>query len=75
MTAVFDPAIQKDDVAPMPALAIYAGTATLPNIQETKKVLPQFEASKIDGTGHFVMMEKPDEFNEKLVSFLKKISF
>jgi pimeloyl-ACP methyl ester carboxylesterase len=27
---------------------------------------------QIAGTGHFLMMEKPNEFNDVLVAFLKK---
>jgi pimeloyl-ACP methyl ester carboxylesterase len=75
MAAVFDPAIRKADVTPTPALAIYAGTAMLPNIEETRKVLPKFEATKIADTGHFLMMERPDEFNKQLTVFLAKITF
>src|SRR5207244_3427589 len=75
MAAMFDPSIRKEDVTAVPALAIYAGTATLPKIEETKKVLPKFEAIQIAGTGHFVMMEKPDEFNKQLKAFLNKIKF
>ena len=75
MGAVLDPAIRTDDVTPMPALAIYAGTAQVPNAEETKKVLPKYEAMQIAGTGHFVMMEKPDEFNRVLTAFLEKIKY
>ena len=59
----------------MPALTIYAGTAQLPNVQDMRKSLPNFEATQIAGTGHFVMMEKPDEFNRVLTTFLDKIKF
>jgi sigma-B regulation protein RsbQ len=75
MAAMFDPAIRKDDVASMPALAIYAGTARPPNVEEVKKSLPKYEATQIAGTGHFVMMEKPAEFNRLLIDFLDKIRF
>ena len=30
---------------------------------KTKEVFPNYEATQIAGTGHFVMMEKPEEFN------------
>lgn len=75
MAAMFDPAIRKDDVAPMPALAIYAGTSRPPNVDEVRKVLPKFEETQVAGTGHFVMMEKPEEFNRLLSAFLQKIMF
>lgn len=78
LAAVFDPANRTDDVVPMPVLAIYAGTAQLPTVEElekTKKSLPNFEAIQISGTGHFVMMEKPEEFNEVLTAFVDRITF
>jgi pimeloyl-ACP methyl ester carboxylesterase len=75
MNAVMDPALRKADVTPMPALAIYAGTAQMPNVEEARKVLPKFEATQVAGTGHFVMMEKPAEFNRLLTAFLEKNSF
>jgi pimeloyl-ACP methyl ester carboxylesterase len=78
MAAVFDelnPANRKDDVVAMPALAIYAGTANLPNADDMKKTLPNFKAAKIEGTGHFLMMEKPTEFNRLLTEFLATVKF
>ena len=75
MTAMFDPSIPKTDVIRAPALAVYAGTAEIPNVQTTKEILPSYEATKIAGTGHFLMMEKPDEFNRLLTGFLDKIRF
>jgi pimeloyl-ACP methyl ester carboxylesterase len=75
MAAIFDPSIRKDDVMPMPAFAIYAGTANLPNADEMKKTLPGFKATKIAGTGHFLMMENPKEFNRLLAEFLTTITF
>ena len=75
MAAMFDPAIRVKDVTAAPALAVYAGTAQMPNVAETQKVLPKFEATQIAGTGHFLMMEKPDEFNRTLQAFLDKIKF
>jgi pimeloyl-ACP methyl ester carboxylesterase len=73
MQAMFDPSIRTDDVTPMPALAIVAGTGQLPNVAETRKVLPAFEETQVAGTGHFVMMEKPEEFNRLLIAFLDKV--
>lgn len=75
MSAMFDPAIRATDVTPVPALAVYAGTAKLPDVAVTRKSLPKFEATQIAGTGHFVMMEKPEEFNRMLTAFLDKIAF
>jgi len=75
MASVFDPALRKADISSAPALAIYAGTARVPDLAKTKEVLPNFESTQIAGTGHFVMMEKPQEFNTLLTAFLNKIKF
>ena len=73
MAAVFDPALRTSDVLPMPALAVFAGTAQVPDEAVTRQVLPDYEAAQIAGTGHFLMMEKPDEFNRLLAAFLDRI--
>lgn len=70
MTATFDPAIWKDDVLTMPALGLFADKSALGNPDYTKKVLPNFEYHEIPGTGHFLMMEKPAEFNRLLEKFV-----
>jgi pimeloyl-ACP methyl ester carboxylesterase len=72
---VFDPSLSKTDVIKAPALAVYAGTATVPDPKVTKEVLPNYEGTQMPSTGHFLMMEKPDEFNRMLTSFLNKIKF
>jgi len=74
LAAIVDPTIQEDDVARMPALAIYSGRARLPNIEDMKQSLPNVEATQMTGTGHFVMMENPSEFNRLLTAFLDRIS-
>jgi pimeloyl-ACP methyl ester carboxylesterase len=73
MAAMFDPSLREADVLPMPALAIYAGTAQVPDVAVTRQVLPNYEAAQIAKTGHFLMMEKPDEFNRLLAAFLDRI--
>jgi pimeloyl-ACP methyl ester carboxylesterase len=69
MRSILDPDLRKADVTPMPSLAIWAGTnQQIPNPEETKKVLPHYSQTQVAGTGHFVMMEKPDEFNRRFPS-------
>jgi pimeloyl-ACP methyl ester carboxylesterase len=75
MAAMADPALWKEDVVAVPVLAIYAGTSRLPDVKAMQKTLPQFEATQVAGTGHFVMMEKPEEFNRLLSAFLEKAKF
>lgn len=73
MTATFDPAIWKEDVMTMPVLGIYADKSTLGNPEYAKTIFPSLEYVEIPGTGHFVMMEKPKEFNKLLMDFVEKM--
>jgi pimeloyl-ACP methyl ester carboxylesterase len=75
MNAMFDPAIRWSDVIKSPALTVYAGTANVPDPAATKELYPNHEATQLKGTGHFLMMEKPEEFNRLLAGFLDKIDF
>ena len=75
MNATFDPANRWTDVIRAPALTVYAGTANVPDPAATKELYPNHEATQLTGTGHFLMMEKPDEFNRLLAGFLDKIDF
>jgi pimeloyl-ACP methyl ester carboxylesterase len=75
MAAMFDPSISRTSVIDVPAYAIYAGTNTIPDVATVRQVLPKFEATRVEGTGHFVMMEKPAEFNALLTAYLQKVNF
>jgi pimeloyl-ACP methyl ester carboxylesterase len=75
MAAMFDPAIRWTDPIRVPTYEVVAGTGRVPDIGASKDVLPNFDATQVAGTGHFVMMEKPDEFNRLLKGFLDKIHF
>ena len=75
MLATFDPANWKDDVMTMPVLGVYAEKSQLGNQEYSKKIFPAFEYAEIPGTGHFLMMEKPREFNQLLTTFINKISY
>ena len=73
MNSMADPALRKADVTPVPALAIWAGTnQQMPKLEDARQTLPKFEQTQVAGTGHFVMMEKPDEFNRLLTAFLDR---
>lgn len=75
MAAMFDPAIRWTDVIATPALSVYAGTANVPDAATTQELYPNHDAVQMAGTGHFLMMEKPDEFNRVLAEFLDRIEF
>jgi len=73
MAAMGDPSLRKNDVTPMPALTIWAGTnKQLPKVEDARQTLPKYEQTQVAGTGHFVMMEKPEEFNRLLIAFVDK---
>ena len=73
MASIFDPAIRWTDAIDAPVLSIYAGTAQVPDAATVKELFPNYEATQFAGTGHFLMMEKPDEFNRVVGEFLHKI--
>jgi pimeloyl-ACP methyl ester carboxylesterase len=75
MLATFDASNWTDDVMTMPVLGIYAEKSQLGNPEYSKKIFPAFEYIEVPGTGHFVMMEKPREFNQLLTTFLNKIDY
>jgi pimeloyl-ACP methyl ester carboxylesterase len=75
MQATFDPAIWKGDVFTQPGLGLYADKSRLGDREYMKTHFPNLEYVEIPGTGHFLMMEKAEEFNRLLVGFLDKQKF
>jgi pimeloyl-ACP methyl ester carboxylesterase len=72
--AMQDPAIWKDDVFRQPILGLFAGHPGLTE-RDLKPRFPNLELHHIPGTGHFLMLEKPEEFNRLLKSFLDKLQY
>jgi pimeloyl-ACP methyl ester carboxylesterase len=75
MAAMFDPLLRAATVVQAPTLAVYAGTAQVPDPATITEIAPSYEGVQLAGTGHFLMMEKPAEFNELLAGFLDRIGF
>jgi pimeloyl-ACP methyl ester carboxylesterase len=73
MAAMADPAIWKDDPIDVPVLGIYADKSRLGNRELLAKLFPKIEYMEIPGTDHFLMLEKPEEFNRALLGFVDKI--
>jgi pimeloyl-ACP methyl ester carboxylesterase len=74
MVATFDPATFPDEVMTMPVYGIYAEKSVLLGNPETvKKVFPKMAVVEMPGTGHFVMMEQPAEFNQLVEKFVDSI--
>ena len=65
----------KDEVIKVPVLGLYADHSRLADREFMKTTYPNLQYVEISGTGHFLMMEKPDEFNRHLFDFLKTLSF
>ena len=74
MIATFETTELNDFVTTVPVLGIYAGRP-LADSQSVKKAFPNSEYVQVAGTGHFVMMERPEEFNRLLIAFLGKVKY
>jgi pimeloyl-ACP methyl ester carboxylesterase len=75
MAATFAAPNWKDETFSAPALGIYADHSGANDPAYFKKMFPNGTAVEVPATGHFVMMEKPEEFNKLLADFLPKASF
>jgi pimeloyl-ACP methyl ester carboxylesterase len=75
MAATWDASSFNDAVVTAPVLGIYAGVRPMANGDALKKVFPNSEYVQVAGTGHFVMMERPEEFNRLLLAFLGKLKY
>lgn len=74
MEGMTDPSIWGDDKINVPVLAIMAKNPFFgADIEQRYRDLaPNMEFLMWDGVGHFIMMEKPKEFNEAVLAFLDK---
>ena len=75
MAATFAAPNWVDDKFTAPALGIYADQSASDDPAYFKKIFPNGTTVEVAGTGHFVMLEKPAEFNRLLADFLPKASF
>jgi pimeloyl-ACP methyl ester carboxylesterase len=74
MEGMADASIWGDDKINVPVLAIMAKNPFYgANIEELFRGLaPRLDFQMWDGVGHFIMMEKPKEFNDAVLAFLDK---
>jgi pimeloyl-ACP methyl ester carboxylesterase len=72
MGAMADPVVWDNHVLRIPALAIFAATYRGNNLDVTKAYIPDLQFLNVPGTGHFLMMEKPAEFNQYVIAFVDK---
>ena len=74
MEGMVDPTIWGDDKINVPVLAVMAKNPFLPpNVEESFRMLaPKMEFYMWDGVGHFLHIERPQEFNQAVITFLDK---
>jgi len=74
MEGMADPSIWGADKINVPVLAIMAKNPFYPpNVEESfRAIAPKMEFHMWDGVGHFIMMEKPKEFNAAVLAFLDR---
>jgi sigma-B regulation protein RsbQ len=70
MKSMGDAAVWDNHVLQIPTLAIFAATYAGNSLDVTKSYLPDLQFLNVPGTGHFLMMEKPAEFNEHVIAFV-----
>ena len=74
MGAMFnDPSWQSAEPVKIPVLGVFAANSQLDDSPPMKTVFPTAQFHEVPGTGHFLMLEKPAEFNELLGDFLAKL--
>jgi pimeloyl-ACP methyl ester carboxylesterase len=72
MKAIFASSNIKDEICTLPVLGLYADKSRSGNSEYMKTHFPTMDYKEISGTGHFLMLEKPDEFNRLVLEFLDK---
>jgi pimeloyl-ACP methyl ester carboxylesterase len=73
LKAVLDPTIYREDIFNIPVLGLFADSPSADGEGASMKSrFPELEYHKIPGTGHFLMLEKPEEFTRLLKDFLAK---
>jgi pimeloyl-ACP methyl ester carboxylesterase len=75
LQATVDSASWKGDVFREPVLGLYADHSGAGNREYMKTHFPNMDYHEIAGTGHFLMIEKPQEFNRLLMAFLDQEKF
>lgn len=72
LQGLLDPAIWKEDQVSVPLLAVSARLPWWPADYEAfvHKLAPQVEYHVLDDAGHFLMLDRPGDFNALLTAFL-----
>lgn len=70
MNALVLASFWKDDQVRLPFLEIAAGSRTGMTEEGLRKRFPAAQLKRIEGTGHFLMMEQPEAFNRMVLNWL-----
>jgi pimeloyl-ACP methyl ester carboxylesterase len=73
LDATLDATTREEGTLELPVLAIYADHSRLASREYLKAHYPHLEYAEIPGTAHFLMLEKPAEFNHLLLNFLATV--
>jgi pimeloyl-ACP methyl ester carboxylesterase len=73
MAATWDTGQLSDQKISLPVLAVFAGTRALATEESVKTLYPNSEYHTIPETAHFLMMEKPAEFNALVSAFVNAL--
>jgi pimeloyl-ACP methyl ester carboxylesterase len=73
---MFTPSIWAVDPITVPLLAVYARSPLWTEDYQAflRKLSPGCDIQFMDGVGHFLMLERPADFNERLTSFLVRLN-
>jgi pimeloyl-ACP methyl ester carboxylesterase len=72
MAATWEQPWATNDPITVPTLGVYAAKP-LASRDAINRIFPKVEYHEIPGSAHFLMMEKPDEFNRLLTAFLRTV--
>jgi pimeloyl-ACP methyl ester carboxylesterase len=74
LTGLLDPANWKEDPVSVPLLQVSSKLPWWPADYEAyvRKLAPQVEYHVLDDAGHFLMLDRPDDFNALLTAFLRR---
>ncbi len=75
MREQMDPALWRDDPIEVPVLAVMSPNPgwTPDYVAYVKRLVPAIRYERMTGVGHFLMMERPEEFNALLEDFLRSL--
>src|SRR5262249_688438 len=72
--AYYDPAIWKEEVLAFPSVHIFAHRTAASQRPYMQAHFPKLEYHEVSDVGHFLMIEKPAEFNRLVLDFLSRLA-